>query len=417
MLQQAERHLIVSESSEDLIASEPWSIDTYADGLMDELFADIDQILDGTFNLPAYTVKAEHVTLETGTKPQISLPNSVAEVPHLRNQPLNRGGVDNRSVKPFSKKRQKTRLAWRKLLIWGTTFSLAIAGVIYLVNSKVFNSLSLRLSQQSIQAPQSKPHPPTKADIEAELVNYMLGALAVIDEEDIKNHRQSAKPGLAVSATPNQTSLAFANDATAGSLPAMPNRSSNVVERIYIPVYQAPSPMRYTPPVMGATPKPIVAPSAGNAVGSALNTVQKAPKPVSVNMLAAAVRTDIKPVTVKTAPIAVRQSPHLLPTLPVVPFHAAPPKLPAVTALATQQQASLPISPIAAAPAPSHILEGLLELGGKSAALFNFDGVTHRVNVGESIGSSGWILVEVSNGEAIVRRNGEVRSIYTGQKL
>jgi hypothetical protein len=39
------------------------------------------------------------------------------------------------------------------------------------------------------------------------------------------------------------------------------------------------------------------------------------------------------------------------------------------------------------------------------------------LNMGESIGSSGWTLVDVSNGEAVIRRNGEVRSIYAGQKL
>jgi hypothetical protein len=62
-------------------------------------------------------------------------------------------------------------------------------------------------------------------------------------------------------------------------------------------------------------------------------------------------------------------------------------------------------------------LEGLLELGDKSAALFKIEGVTRRVDMGETIGSSGWTLVDVANGEAIIRRNGEVRSIYTGQKF
>jgi hypothetical protein len=68
-------------------------------------------------------------------------------------------------------------------------------------------------------------------------------------------------------------------------------------------------------------------------------------------------------------------------------------------------------------PAYSAELEGLLELGSKSAALFKIDGVTRRINLGENIGATGWTLVDVSNGEAIIRRNGEVRSIYTGQKL
>ena len=52
MLQEASTHLIVLEPSEDLIASEPWAIESYADGLMNEIFADIDQILEKSGNLP-----------------------------------------------------------------------------------------------------------------------------------------------------------------------------------------------------------------------------------------------------------------------------------------------------------------------------------------------------------------------------
>ncbi|MFM5998364.1 MAG: hypothetical protein ACKPCI_01155, partial [Dolichospermum sp.] len=62
-------------------------------------------------------------------------------------------------------------------------------------------------------------------------------------------------------------------------------------------------------------------------------------------------------------------------------------------------------------------LEGILESNDKSVALFNIDGITRGINVGENIGSTGWILIEVTNGEAIVRRHGEKRSIYTGQRL
>jgi Tfp pilus assembly protein PilP len=69
------------------------------------------------------------------------------------------------------------------------------------------------------------------------------------------------------------------------------------------------------------------------------------------------------------------------------------------------------------APAPNHTLVGLLELGDRSAALFDVSGVTQRITVGEAIGASGWILVSVANQEAVIRRNGEVRSVYVGQKF
>jgi hypothetical protein len=58
-----------------------------------------------------------------------------------------------------------------------------------------------------------------------------------------------------------------------------------------------------------------------------------------------------------------------------------------------------------------------LELGDRSAALFEVNGVARRVYVGESIAASGWTLVEVVNQEAVIRRNGEVLTIYVGQQF
>ncbi len=74
-------------------------------------------------------------------------------------------------------------------------------------------------------------------------------------------------------------------------------------------------------------------------------------------------------------------------------------------------------APQAAVPAPMHALMGVLELGDRSAALFEINGVSQRVYIGERIGSSDWSLVSVTNEEAVIRRNGEVRSIYIGQRF
>ena len=80
-----------------------------------------------------------------------------------------------------------------------------------------------------------------------------------------------------------------------------------------------------------------------------------------------------------------------------------------------------PLPSVAAVPnietATNHTLIGVLELGERSAALFDVNGTPKRIEVGDQIGSSGWTLVSISNQEAIVRRNGEVRSIYVGQKF
>ncbi|MEH2331309.1 hypothetical protein [Nostoc sp.] len=453
MLQEASTRLIVPEPSEDLITNEPWSIENYADGLMDELFADIDYILDASGNLPSQTVRQsnqnksshsvagvsaqaqrqsppEYVPLQTVTIPQIILPNTL-------NQPVQSVAQDNRkqlstvvfdtaTVKPVSRKRQKTSPVLGKLLIVGTTLGVAIASVIYLVQSGVVYLLNTKLPESTLLLPQSQSRLPVKTEIEAELVDYMLQALAVIDKQGAKSNQKSFNPGFSSQANTNQISLG--REQATSNLPALPllanntppapNRSGSVIERIYVPVYQAPSPMRYALPAIPGTPTllPQVASalriSQPNVVKTALNTVRQAAKPVTVNMLAAAVRAELKPVAAKTAPITVRQTPKPLPALPVVPLRAAlaPESEPTIT----QEQV---YPPTAIAVAPSNTLEGLLELGNKSAALFKIDGVTRRINMGESIGSSGWTLVDVSNGEAVIRRNGEVRSIYAGQKL
>ncbi len=76
---------------------------------------------------------------------------------------------------------------------------------------------------------------------------------------------------------------------------------------------------------------------------------------------------------------------------------------------------ALPPSGNVAPLAPVHSLVGVMQLGDRSAALIEINGIAQRVRLGESISSSGWTLVEVSKDQAVIRRNGEVRSILIGQ--
>jgi Type II secretion system protein C len=81
--------------------------------------------------------------------------------------------------------------------------------------------------------------------------------------------------------------------------------------------------------------------------------------------------------------------------------------------------ASAPMPPASgtAALGAVHSLVGVMQLGDRSAALIEINGVAQRVRLGESISSSGWTLVEVSKDQAVIRRNGEVRSIFIGQNF
>jgi len=98
-------------------------------------------------------------------------------------------------------------------------------------------------------------------------------------------------------------------------------------------------------------------------------------------------------------------------------------QLPATAANPSARTSAVPVAPAPAIAAPSPTLSetvtlvGVLELGKKSAVLFEINGAPQRFYAGESIGNSGWTLVKISGQEAVIRRNGEVRSIYVGQKL
>lgn len=129
MLQEASTRLIVPEPSEDLIANEPWSIENYADGLMDELFADIDSILNVSGNLLSQTVrhsrqkKSNQSVAGVSPQPQRqSPPENVLQtftIPNTVNQAVQSVAQDNHkhlstvvfdtaTVKRVSRKRQKS---------------------------------------------------------------------------------------------------------------------------------------------------------------------------------------------------------------------------------------------------------------------------------------------------------------------
>ncbi|GAB4384999.1 MAG: hypothetical protein Kow00121_49330 [Elainellaceae cyanobacterium] len=138
------------------------------------------------------------------------------------------------------------------------------------------------------------------------------------------------------------------------------NQPPTVLERVYIPIYQ---------------------PSPGASNPSTLPPPQVTTAPIA-----------------PTAPPQVAVAPSVAP--PVAP--SAAPAPPAIQNIA---------------PDPTHVLIGLLELGDRSAALFEIDGTPQRIQVGERIGASGWTLVSINDQEALIRRNGEVRSVYIGQQF
>jgi len=439
MSQEASTNLIIPEPSEELIAIEPWTIDTYADGFMDDLFAEIDSILDSSANLPSHTVQQTYPHLQTIRMSPVVLPNqpwqNMQTVTHYKNNP-NAVVVNTAPVRKVVKRvRPKSRHWFSRMLSVGTNLAVAIASIVWLMNSGLFHRFRLASFQQALEAPQ--PKLPTKAEIEADFVNYMLGSLAAIDRQEAKTKIKPINVALTPGVTNNHTALAYVrNDQPPPSLPpvltanntspAPTSTSTNVVERIYIPVYKAPLPMRYVPPKVSGISTTL--PPLPSAVNQKTTNTSKPPsivkpspnsgiQPTKPANVLAVVQQNLKPVDIKTAPITVRQAPKA--TLPSLSTSLKPVQQPTATAPQSQPTPVKEVTAIASAPTPAYILEGLLESENKSksAALFQINGVTQRVGIGESIGSSGWTLVDVANKEAIIRRNGEVRSIFAGQRF
>jgi hypothetical protein len=88
---------------------------------------------------------------------------------------------------------------------------------------------------------------------------------------------------------------------------------------------------------------------------------------------------------------------------------------------------TLPMPPVAIAPSgitategapidlPLPVLTGVLQSpGGRSSAIFQLNSASVSVAIGESLGSSGWTLESVGESSAVIRNNGQVRTLSVG---
>ena len=116
----------------------------------------------------------------------------------------------------------------------------------------------------------------------------------------------------------------------------------------------------------------------------------------------------------KTAPPSLQP-----PSTPSNNLPPAPP-LPPPTAVSTPQQNTVSVPPeIAANPQlprnTGHQLVGVLESGERSTAIFTFNGMSRRFEIGEAVGSSGGILMGVQNQQAVIYHKGQTKYVDVGQ--
>jgi hypothetical protein len=326
----------------DLVGEDTLPMDYYANSLMDDLFAEVDRMLEGG-SLPSETpAPPEVVSLQPIAIPRLNLPSMrlqselalVESEAALATQP-----DDYEAIATLEPSAAESRGIDRWLLaaVCASAIASAVSWLVFF-------------------RPVAPPVVPTSTELppaDQQFLSYVQRALDRIDSRT------------AASQTAASPSTALPSVAVASSVPA-PGASPPVLERVYVPVYQPPQTLYPPAPV----PPVAVAPAAPS---------------------------------VAIAPAAPRS------TAPATPRPAAP--------AAPQPAAPAPVAVAPAAPTTPHLLIGLLQLGDRSAALFEVNGASQRIYIGESIGSSGWTLVSVSNQEAVIRRNGEVRSIFVGQQF
>ncbi len=375
MSQEASTNQIVSESSE-FITPQSWTMDNCADGLMNDIFSDLDQILDSSDNLPTQPAKPEYQP-QTGSRTITSnmVMSPVQPTPPARYSQLSTVVVKNTRLTK-KRSRRPSRPWFSPILSLGTIASVAtVALMFWLTNQGAFNRLIMAKSASNAVQ--------NKVEVQADLVNYIEQSLAAIDHQKPTNNQTAAKVSIGLPPIPGANS---ANQSSA---------TQPLIERLYIPMYQPPQPLNYAPPALPSLQLPTQQLSQ--------HPVHEVPKTQPPLPSLSAMRPATKPVVV---PQVVAFHPSVLPQLPIALPPSSPPPAPEKIALATPSVIT-----------PKYMLKGVLELGAKSAALFDIEGVPHPVQIGEGIGASGWTLVEVGNGEAVIRRNGEVRSVYPLQRF
>ncbi|HEY9654088.1 MAG TPA: type II secretion system protein N [Crinalium sp.] len=340
----------------DVTESGSFPVESYADRLMDDLFGDVERLLDSSATL---AVEPERVEPSAPLAKGTPLDNLVGLVSPL----MRRADVDgalaldepdadallaNRDMtersltqQPLTTSIGQPARSYDRLLLGVGCLSILVTLGVWFLNQQASRPPAPVAVSPQVPAGNAAPQNSTAND---QFVNYLQQALKAIEQQ------QTGSPQVASS----------------GALPNLP------LVQPGSPTVQPPS----TPSTSVATPRPTLRPATG--LSRLYGPTYQAPQ-------------------------AQLRSPSVAP-------------LPPASAPANAPVAVRPPIPLSMPGIPKKLV-GVLELGDRSAALIEINGVTQRYRIGESIGTSGWSLVEVSKDQAVLRRNGEVRSVFMGQNF
>ena len=250
------------------------------------------------------------------------------------------------------------------------------------------------------------------ADSDQDFLIYLQKSLDTISA------RQAANQAIAVLPAPAApievpTTVPGINSTQANVLPSLPgasNSSTNVIERVFVPIYQN-----------GQTQS-----SQAQNSQTQNGQAQSGPQTQAPVPNVAVPTANVRPTVPVPQPVAAAAA--LPPSAPSSDIAS----IPIVPAANNTQASTLPAPGITVAAAPSGsaaneltnvtpssemALVGILNLGSRSAALFDVDGSSQRAYVGDRIGVSDWYLVSVNGQDVVIRQDGEVRSVYIGQRF
>ncbi|MEG4291518.1 hypothetical protein Q5692_29685 [Microcoleus sp. C2C3] len=391
---------IAVKATVETVPAEAVAVESYADRLMDELFEGVDRAFDGSGPQPAEPMAPEFVALKSISVPQIVL-SPLAPEPQ-------RGEKDveaiARQVALETTKKQQSKQSFDRILLG------AACGSLLLVLGLWLASRSGLVRLRSAPAPET-PAATSVTAPDTPFVEYVQRSLEAIEQKKPPqpSPQLAGVPGVASPGTLPSISISGAPPATAGLSTAV-NRIADALEQAGAqPGAPAPQVVVIPPPaqVTVAPAAPVAGAPAAPVAGAQTAAVSPSPTAPASGRAVAAAGTRTPP--------AASASPSESPQPKILARETEPAPAPSAQQSAPAPEQSAPA--VSSAPTSAHTLVGILELGDRSAALFEVDGVARRIYVGESIGASGWTLAEIKNQEAVIRKGGDVRSVFVGQKF
>ncbi len=247
------------------------------------------------------------------------------------------------------------------------------------------------------------------ADSDTDFLAYMQKALETIGASQLGGNQAVAvipvaAPALLPTTVPNVNPVSATG--ALPNLPSLPNPLAaaadkpSIIERVFVPIYQNGQSQNAA---ANSTPAKATAALPPIALASANNVRRRPTVPVPEPVATAAALPPGAPTTG-------------ISSIPIVPVGSRSLPSPGVD-LAVGSSAGSPAALNDVTPSSELVLVGVLNLGNRSAALFDIDGSSQRAYVGDRIGLSNWNLVSVNGQDVVIRRNDEVRSVYIGQRF